>query len=570
MHKRIVAIVLSSLAIFAVILTLILLSIGNTMHYAYRSMEDGWRLRSTIVNSEGENVHYETESISLGDLPRGNRGDYIQISQILPDMGDIPFPTLMMETRYAALEISVDSTVVYRYDMDVVGTGRFAGSTYHLIALPEEYADKFVTITIYRTENRAGKAIGNIYIGAHEDMEAMLLHTDFFSINCGFFLVVFGFSFLFLTLLYLSRVPELLPQMVSSILCVMMGAMLLTNEHVSFLFLRPGIGTVAEYISIYAILPLCVILVEVILPEYAVSVRVYRFMRNFSIGFFLAVLILHFTHILHMNQVLLYYYVVAAAGAVVVGINIFRSLRDNKIALTSKVTLGGMAALIICLLFNMLFFALWRAGVPFLRRATGRNFLPLGAMLFAASQLVNYLSFIKESGSRQKDYAALQSIAYLDALTGLANRARADKVFEELDRSREDYCLVSVDVNGLKSTNDRLGHAAGDQLLKDYATALKANFGDEALCARMGGDEFLVVMKKTNADGFGVRLRRLYSDLDEMNEKDRTIFRSAAIGYAFRHECHGGDAHKVYLLADERMFENKREQHVRLRIKDRS
>ena len=74
----------------------------------------------------------------------------------------------------------------------------------------------------------------------------------------------------------------------------------------------------------------------------------------------------------------------------------------------------------------------------------------------------------------------------------------------------------------------------------------------------------------SNADGFGVRLRRLYSDLDEMNEKDRTIFRSAAIGYAFRHECHGGDAHKVYLLADERMFENKREQHVRLRIKDRS
>ena len=67
-------------------------------------------------------------------------------------------------------------------------------------------------------------------------------------------------------------------------------------------------------------------------------------------------------------------------------------------------------------------------------------------------------------------------------------------MFEDLDRSREDYCLVSVDVNGLKDTNDRLGHAAGDQLLRDYATALKANFGDEELCARMGGDEFLVVM----------------------------------------------------------------------------
>ncbi len=85
----------------------------------------------------------------------------------------------------------------------------------------------------------------------------------------------------------------------------------------------------------------------------------------------------------------------------------------------------------------------------------------------------------------------------------------------------------------------------------------------------MGGDEFLVVMKKTTPDGFGVRLRRLYNDLDRMNEEDKTLFRSAAIGYAFRHECHGGDAHAVYLLADERMFENKREQHIRYRIKDR-
>ena len=183
---------------------------------------------------------------------------------------------------------------------------------------------------------------------------------------------------------------------------------------------------------------------------------------------------------------------------------------------------------------------------------------------------LNYVSFISESGNRQRDYAKLTNIAFADALTGLANRAKADSVFEELDRSREDYCLVSVDVNGLKETNDRLGHSAGDRLLKDYASALKASFGDEMLCARMGGDEFLVIMKKTNADGFGVRLRRLYSDLDEMNMKDKSIFRSAAIGYAFRHECHSKDAHSVYLLADERMFENKREQHIRYRIRERS
>ncbi|MCR4763165.1 MAG: GGDEF domain-containing protein [Lachnospiraceae bacterium] len=570
MRKKMVLILPACFAVLITLLVIMLGVMGNAVHYPYRILYDGWRLRGSIAGAGGKVEHLENESITIDEVPVGRRGDYFQISAKLPDMGDIPFPTLMFETRYSAYEVSVDGVVVDRFDMDAVGTGKFAGSTYHFVTLPEEYAEKFVTITLHRTESLAGRAIKTPYIGAHEDMEAMLLHDNFFAVTCGFFLVIFGLCFLFLTLLFLNRVPELKPQMVGSLLCTALGVLLITNDHIAFLFMDADTATVLDYLAIYSLLPITFLLMDVLRIEHRVPVKLYKGFEWLTLVMPVVFCLLHLLNIVHMNRFLFFYYVVVAVGVGIMVVEVSHNFREKKLSPSGNVSVFGLCSLIVCLLLNMLCFVLWRIGVPFIERETGRNFLPLGAMIYAASQIVNYLSFISESGSRQKDYASLQNIAYADALTGLANRARADKVFDELNRSREDYCLVSVDVNGLKDTNDRLGHLEGDRLLKEYAQALKANFGNEELCARMGGDEFLVVMKRTNADGFGVRLRRLYNDLDEMNEKDKTLFRSAAIGYAFRHECHGGDAHKVYLLADERMFENKREQHVRYRIKERN
>ncbi len=568
--RRNILIGASCVAIFIALLTIILGIIGDATHYPYRILSDGWRLRGELTDAGGDSVPLEDDSVNVTTLPVTKRGDYLQVSVELPDMGDIPFPTLMFETRYAAYEVSVNGVVVDRFAIDRYHNRRFVGSTYHLVSLPEDYAGEYVSITLYRTESHAGRVMSAPYIGAHEDLEAMLVRWNFFSLGCGFFLVIFGMSFVFLTLIYLGNVPELKPQLHGSILCAVLGILLITNDHAAFLVMNADVGATINYLSIYSLLPLSIILNNSLNTEHIIPDKIYRQLLPLTTAFFIVVVLLHVTGIAHMNRALFPYYLLAAVGVAIQMPDLIRNLTVKTNPAASRVTMMGLAAVIVCLTVSMIVIFAWRMGLPYVDRETGHNLLPLGAMLFACSQVVNYLSFISESGSRQKDYASLQNIAYADALTGLANRARADKVFEDLDRSREDYCLVSVDVNGLKDTNDRLGHAAGDQLLRDYATALKANFGDEELCARMGGDEFLVVMKRTNADGFGVRLRRLYSDLDEMNAKDKTIFRSAAIGYAFRHECHGGNAHAVYLLADERMFENKREQHIRYRIKDRN
>jgi diguanylate cyclase (GGDEF)-like protein len=103
--------------------------------------------------------------------------------------------------------------------------------------------------------------------------------------------------------------------------------------------------------------------------------------------------------------------------------------------------------------------------------------------------------------------AELQHRAAHDALTGLANRVLfADTVTHALTR-RDDaataFAVLFLDLDDFKSVNDRLGHAAGDELLQHVAHRLRACVGDRGLIARLGGDEFAVLVDPLNADNDG-------------------------------------------------------------------
>lgn len=95
--------------------------------------------------------------------------------------------------------------------------------------------------------------------------------------------------------------------------------------------------------------------------------------------------------------------------------------------------------------------------------------------------------------------AEVQRLAFTDPLTGLGNRRAVDQRLDEaLERHRADGTVVSLvvcDLNGLKSVNDRLGHAVGDRLLERFGSlmSLCGAMLPGSLAARLGGDEFCIV-----------------------------------------------------------------------------
>ena len=83
-----------------------------------------------------------------------------------------------------------------------------------------------------------------------------------------------------------------------------------------------------------------------------------------------------------------------------------------------------------------------------------------------------------------------------DSMTGLYNRYAYSKALEHFSSSEaltEDFVVFSIDINGLKSTNDTLGHQAGDELICGAAECISDVFGALGRCYRTGGDEFIVI-----------------------------------------------------------------------------
>src|SRR5207249_4660498 len=100
--------------------------------------------------------------------------------------------------------------------------------------------------------------------------------------------------------------------------------------------------------------------------------------------------------------------------------------------------------------------------------------------------------------------------AGVDGLTGALRRNRGlVDLQREIDRARRSdgrLVLAFVDVDGLKGINDVQGHAAGDQLLRDVAVALRTGLRSYDLVVRYGGDEFLCVLPGTAIEGTRRRL----------------------------------------------------------------
>jgi two-component system chemotaxis family response regulator WspR len=117
--------------------------------------------------------------------------------------------------------------------------------------------------------------------------------------------------------------------------------------------------------------------------------------------------------------------------------------------------------------------------------------------------------------------AVLERLSSLDGLTGIANRRRLDETLDlEWRRARRDGSLLSlimIDVDYFKKFNDRYGHLAGDDCLRQVAVTLTGGLHRPAdLVARFGGEEFAVLMAATDAAGAGHVAETLRARVEEL------------------------------------------------------
>jgi diguanylate cyclase (GGDEF)-like protein len=170
---------------------------------------------------------------------------------------------------------------------------------------------------------------------------------------------------------------------------------------------------------------------------------------------------------------------------------------------------------------------------------------------------------IKKLTSEIADYQtrliASERRALIDPLTGLANRRGFEQQLEQRVQSRQPFSLLVVDLNGFKATNDRYGHVAGDEILKRFATELKAQFLSEDTVARWGGDEFVGIVVGSVREGAARadRVRHWVLGEYELTFDDQTInvVVDAALGLVAWNGAESGL--EVFARADKEMYRVK-------------
>jgi diguanylate cyclase (GGDEF)-like protein len=151
----------------------------------------------------------------------------------------------------------------------------------------------------------------------------------------------------------------------------------------------------------------------------------------------------------------------------------------------------------------------------------------------------------------------LEEMSIHDELTGLYNRGFFDEEMTRLGRGRQfPISIVMGDLNGLKKTNDHDGHAAGDSLLQRAAQVLNATFRADDIIARIGGDEFAVLLPATAAATAQQLLRRVQGVLEKHNAEHSGTPLSIALGFSTTEQ--GGALTDVLKVADEQMYKDKR------------
>ena len=184
----------------------------------------------------------------------------------------------------------------------------------------------------------------------------------------------------------------------------------------------------------------------------------------------------------------------------------------------------------------------------------------IGRAVAEAAELLLSQAVAREQLAADRDRLARMSAT--DALTGVANRRSWD---DEVQRSTAADAggqaqVISIDVDGLKQMNDRYGHPAGDAFVRATADLLVASVRSADFVARIGGDEFVVLLREADAAAAERVRRRIRRTEGKLRVTDQALPLRVSLGVA---TVVDGDLEAARRVADARMYADKRRRHAR-------
>ncbi len=176
---------------------------------------------------------------------------------------------------------------------------------------------------------------------------------------------------------------------------------------------------------------------------------------------------------------------------------------------------------------------------------------------FLKSETEEILIMVRNMTERILLEKQLRLLAERDSLTNIYNRRSFEQAMKKYDQHKvEKLAILSIDINGLKFFNDTLGHFFGDKIIVDAVSIINKVFSDLGHVARIGGDEFGVILEGEDESQIELLLSRMNQKVKQYNNKGKDWILSLSYGYSY---LENGIANVEFMFqeADNNMYQNK-------------
>lgn len=515
-------------------------------------LDDQWEI--TINNKVYHNISFDDFRFKTVKI-----GDRIVMERQLPKDWELKEGVLRFYIRQSAVKMYINGGLIYEYGYDRLADNKTLGSGFQFIDFPDHYKGKTLKIELNLAENHVFSRFDSIRIYEWGNVYKVLLTENRIPMFFGSFFVVFGIAIMIITVFALVLSRKYIRVFCLSLFSICMGLWTLCYYNVILIYAIPLYSvSLIEYLTLYlSPVPLIIYMYEDVKKLKYKTLKVFYWIL-FSIQILCDIIIftLHTMDIVHCAAALSYMQILIVCHLIYFIIVMIIRLKSSK--WISKLYLIGMLIIAGCIGYDMFGY--------YMRRYQGQDLFSLkgmsaiGMMIFIFILIITFYINLTQKMMQETERISLIKSAYTDELTQLNNRRYCSEHMKKIDEDKtKDYTIICFDLNNLKVINDTFGHSKGDVLIKSAADIIGKTFEKQGVVGRMGGDEFIAILRISDNKEMEMLLKEFQKNISQRNQEMNDLNISIAYGYAFSREIEEKDIEKIYQIADDRMYENKRE-----------
>lgn len=515
------------------------------------TLDDGWNI---TINDD------TFQDILLDDFrfPAVRKGDQIVMWRVLPEDWNIVEGALRLPIKHSAVKVYIDEELIYEYGSDRIAAHKTVGSGFQFINFPDEYHGKILKINLDVAEDKMFTKLDSIRIYPWENAYRVLMTENRYPLFFGGFLFVFGLLGCIMTAFALVFSRKYIRILCISFFSLCMGLWTMCYYRVLLVYAIPLHAiSLMEYIAIYLTpIPLIGYMHDNVrnLKRKPISVIYWILLAGYCAAF-AVMMTLHMFDIVHLAAMLSHMIAFMIADMIFFFIVILMNFKESRTV--NRLYLIGLLIIVFCAGYDLIGYGSERYyGNDSLSAIKGVS--SIGVMIFIFILFLSFYIEMTQKMMQEKERDFLIKSAYTDELTKLHNRRYYIEYMNKIREEKScDYTVLCFDLNNLKTVNDTYGHTQGDILIRSAAEVLAETFAEQGMVARVGGDEFVSIINSADEEKVAGLMAQFQENIRRKNRQVENLNMSIACGYATGRE-NKEDIEKVYQVADDRMYEDKK------------